>query len=282
MERKLIEGGIIAGALGGLVAFIFARVFAEPQIQAAIDYEEGRDHAQEMLDRAAGLTVGGHGDEIFTRAVQANVGLGVALIFFGMAMGALFAVVYAVSLGRTGMLRAKSLAFVLAGLGFAALYLVPFAKYPANPPAIGHEDTIKQRTWLYLLMVACSVIFMVLAVIVGKRLKPRLGTYNATIVAVIGFVVLVGIAMAILPPVGHLEINVQNYGRHSTETPLPLKDAQGNIVFPGFPADVLAKFRMYSVGAQLLMWTVLAATFAPIADRVINGKRTKSHTHASV
>ena len=43
MEKKLILRGVIAGAVGGLLAFLFARVFAESQIQAAIDYESGRD-----------------------------------------------------------------------------------------------------------------------------------------------------------------------------------------------------------------------------------------------
>ncbi|MBN6547760.1 CbtA family protein, partial [Actinacidiphila bryophytorum] len=46
MEKKLILRGLLAGAAAGLLAFLFARVFAEPQIGKAIDYESGRDAAQ--------------------------------------------------------------------------------------------------------------------------------------------------------------------------------------------------------------------------------------------
>jgi hypothetical protein len=78
------------------------------------------------------------------------------------------------------------------------------------------------------------------------------------------------VLFAILPPLGHLPTNLAEYGRHATETPLPLTDPQGNIVFPGFPADVLAQFRIYSVAAQVILWSVLALTFAPWAERVLD------------
>jgi hypothetical protein len=281
MERRLIEGGILAGALGGLIAFVFARIFAEPLIQQAIDYEGARDAAQAALDKAAGLPMAAEGSELFSRTVQANVGIGVALVFFGAAMGALYAVIYAVALGRSGMLKPRSLAFVLAGLAITATYLVPFAKYPANPPAIGHEDTIQARTGLYLLVLGCSVAFMVLAVFVGKRLKPRFGSYTAMILAAVGYLALMGIVFAILPSLGHLDVNVQEYGRHATETPLPLKSPDGAIVFPGFPADTLAQFRVYSLAAQLLLWTTIALVFAPIADRILTGKKSPAREPAT-
>ena len=55
VERRFILRGLLVGAFGGILAFVFARIFAEPQIQAAIDYESGRDAAQALLDKAAGL-----------------------------------------------------------------------------------------------------------------------------------------------------------------------------------------------------------------------------------
>jgi Probable cobalt transporter subunit (CbtA). len=42
MEKKLIVRGILAGAIAGLLAFAFARIFAEPVITQAINYESGR------------------------------------------------------------------------------------------------------------------------------------------------------------------------------------------------------------------------------------------------
>ena len=91
MERRIIWRGLLAGAIGGLLAFLFARVLAEPQIQRAIDYEDGRDHAQEALNSAAGIAPHEHG-EVFSRAVLWLAGaalFAVALYYFvGVDQGA--------------------------------------------------------------------------------------------------------------------------------------------------------------------------------------------------
>jgi putative cobalt transporter subunit CbtA len=253
METKLLLRGVLVGALAGLLAFVFARIFAEPQIQAAIDYETGRDAAQAVLDKSAGLSAGPAGADIFSRTIQANLGAGIGMIFFGVAVGALFAVAYAVCLGRVGNLQPRA-----AG-GFLAVYLVPFVKYPANPPAIGNPDTIKDRGGLYLLMVLCSVLFLVAAVWLGQRLRKRFGNWNASVLAATTFVVAIGIVMAILPPLGH-----------ATETPLPLTNPSGTIIYAGFPADVLFDFRLYSVAAQLILWTTIGLVFAPLAERLLH------------
>jgi hypothetical protein len=272
MERKLILRGLLAGAVGGVLAFLFARILAEPQMQKAVDYEEGREHAQAALDRAAGLAAEHAHDDPFSRAVQGNVGIGVAVIFFGMAMGALFAVAYAICLGRTGRLRARNLALLVAGAGFLGMYAVPFLKYPANPPAVGNGGTIQQRTSLYLLMVGCSVLFLILTAWLGRRLQPRFGNWTATLIAGGVFIVATGIVMLVLPSFGEL---AANRGLHqATETPLPLTDANGTIVFPGFPADVLYSFRLYSLGAQLILWAAIGLVFAPLAERLLEPDRT--------
>jgi hypothetical protein len=275
MEKKLILRGILAGAVAGLLAFVFARIFAEPQINTAIRYEDGRDAAQAALDKAAGLPVEPPGPDIFSRTVQANVGIGVGMVFFGIAMGALFAVAYAVCLGRVGNVRPRQLALLVAGGGFLGVYFVPFVKYPANPPSIGHSDTIRDRGNLYLVMVVCSVLFLVGAVVLGKRLASRYGNWNATLLAGAAYVVAIGVLMALLPSLGELSVNVDEFGHHATETPLPLKNSHGTLVYPGFPADTLFSFRFYSVAAQLLLWAVIGLAFGPLAERVLNpGPRT--------
>jgi predicted cobalt transporter CbtA len=271
MEKQILWRGVLAGAIGGVLAFVFARIFAEPVIQQAIDYESGRDAAQEALDKAAGAAPAPEEMEVFSRALQANIGIGVAVILFGAAMGALFAVAYALYLGRAGRLRPRSLAVLVAAGGFAAMYLVPFVKYPANPPAIGHGDTIQQRSSFYLLMVACSVLFLILSVWLGKRLQPRFGNWNAVLIAGAVFIVATGIVMLILPQFGELAANKQFH--QTTETPAPLTDPSGQIVFPGFPADTLFSFRLYSIGAQLILWTTIGLVFAPMADRLLGTPR---------
>jgi hypothetical protein len=270
MEKKLILRGLLAGAVAGALAFAFARIFAEPQISKAIAYQNGRDAAQALVDKAAGLPAPPAGPDIFSRTIQANLGIGVGMIFFGMAMGALFAVAYAICLGRTGNLRPRPLALLVAAGGFVGMYLVPFLKYPANPPSIGHPETIRQRGGLYLLMVVCSVVFLVLAVWLGRRLQARFGNWNASLLAGAAFIAAIGIVMAILPPLGHLPYNLAHFGDHATETPLPLTNSHGTIIYPGFPADVLFSFRLYSIAAQLILWSAIGLVFAPLAGRLLN------------
>jgi hypothetical protein len=269
VERRFILRGLLVGAIGGILAFVFARIFAEPQIQAAIDYESGREAAQAVLDKAAGLPAEAADPELFSRTIQANVGIGAGIILFGAAMGALYAVAYILACGRTGNVGPRSLALLVALGGFLGFYLIPFLKYPANPPSVGHHETIRDRSGLYLVMILVSIAFLVLAVWLGQRLQARFGTWNASLLAGLACVVALGIVMVVLPSLGHLHANVSAYGRHATETPLPLRNAQGQIVYPGFPADLLFKFRLYSVGAQAIMWAAMGLCFAPLAERLL-------------
>jgi heme A synthase len=269
MEKRIVLRGVLVGALAGLLAFVFARIFAEPRIQASIDYENGRDAARAVLDKAAGLPVEPPGPDIFSRTIQANLGIGAGMILFGVAMGAMFAVVYAVCLGRVGNVRPRTLSALVAGGGFLGIYLVPFVKYPANPPAIGHPDTIGGRGGLYVLMVVCSVAFLLGAVWLGRRLRRRFGTWNAVLLAAAAFVAAIGVVMALLPSLGELAANIRDYGPQSTETPQPLRNAAGAIVYPGFPADVLFDFRFYSIAAQLILWGTIGLAFGPLAERLL-------------
>jgi hypothetical protein len=282
VERRFIVRGLLVGAIGGILAFVFARIFAEPQIQAAIDYESGRDAAQAVLDRAAGLPAETADHEVFSRTIQGNVGIGAGMILFGAAMGALYAVAYVLACGRTGNLRPRTLALLVALGGFLGSYLIPFVKYPANPPSVGHAETIRDRSGLYLLMVGVSIAVLVLAVWLGQRLKPRFGNWNATLLAGLACVAALGVSMIALPELGHLHANVAQYGRHPTETPLPLRNAQGQIVYPGFPADLLFSFRLYSVAAQAILWTAMGLCFAPLAERLLSPAPAAVRTPAGV
>lgn len=269
MEKRIILRGVAVGALGGLLAFVFGRIFAEPIIGRAIDYESGRDAAQAALDKAAGLPPAEAGPDLFSRTIQANVGAGVGMILFGVVMGALFAVVYCLCVGRVGRIRPKNLALLVAGGMFLSLYLVPSLKYAANPPSIGHPDTIKDRTWLYLTMVACSAVFLVLAVWLGQRLQARVGSWNASLLAGAAFVTAIGIVMLVLPSLGELAANTTQFGDFATETPQPLKDSAGAVVYPGYPADDLYLFRVYSLAAQAILWAAIGLCFAPLATRLL-------------
>jgi hypothetical protein len=236
--RALLVRGMLAGLVAGLIYAIFAYVFGEPQVDLAIAYED-------QVAAAAGEPAG---EELVGRGVQSTVGLTVAAVVYGVAIGGIFALVYALAQGRVGQLGARGTAAVLALLGFGAGYAVPFLKYPANPPASSIDDTIGQRTGLYLAMVVLSVLLAVAAVVLRERLLAAWGGWNATLVAAAGYAVLVGIAMAVLPTIA--------------ETPAD------------FPATVLYEFRLASFAGQLALWTVLGVLFGALVERSPRGSRT--------
>ncbi len=256
MEKRIIGRGLLAGALAGLVSFAFARIFVEPVIDRAIAFEDGLSAAHEGAHGGHGHE---HGVELFTRGVQANVGMGFGVLAFSIAMSALFAVVFCVAYGRAGNVSARALSLLVAGGMLLSLYVVPFLKYPASPPATSLDETIRQRTLLYLLMVVLSVTLLVAAVYLGRRLAPRLGAWNAGLAAAGSYVVAVAIVMLILPTID--------------EMPGPLRDDAGNIVFGGFPADDLYEFRLYSLGTQVVMWATIGLVFGALASRLLETKR---------
>jgi hypothetical protein len=107
-------------------------------------------------------------------------------------------------------------------------------------------------------------------------MQPRFGAWSAALLAGAGFIVVIGIVMLLLPSLGQLSANVVEYGNHATETPQPLLDPQGKIVFPGFPADDLYSFRLYSVGAQLILWATIGLGFAPMANKLLGAPQSRA------
>lgn len=254
MEKRLIGGGLLAGAVGAVLAFAFARLCAEPVIGRAIAFEDGRTDAE----NAHGVHE--HGAELFTRGVQSGPGLGFGVLIFGLAMGALFAVLFSVVYARTETCQPQALSLLLAAGAFGVVYVVPFVKYPPNPPAVGQADTIGARTGWYLVMVLASVVLAIGAVWLARRLAARFGAWNARLLAAGAYLMAIVMVAVSLPGVD--------------EIPEPLRDAAGTIIYPGFPADVLYEFRLLSLAIQLVLWAGIGLVFAAISGRLL-GARTK-------
>ncbi|MBI3213517.1 MAG: CbtA family protein [Mycobacterium sp.] len=255
MDKRIIGLGLIAGLTGGVAAFGTARWNVTPAIANAIQYEEGRSAAEAALTGEHE-----HGHELFSRALQENVGAGVATIAFGIVIGALFAVAFAMvwaALRRRGAATARGTAMALSAAGFVAVCLVPFLVYPASPPGVGDHDTMAARTTAYLTVLLLSVGLAVAAFVLASRLVAAIGAFYAALAGVGGYLVAVGVVAALSP----------SY----VETPGPLTDGRGTMVFPGFPADVLADFRIYSVLSQLALWLVIGVVFAALIPRVLAG-----------
>ncbi|MFS2293738.1 MAG: CbtA family protein [Actinomadura sp.] len=240
MIRTLLVRGLLLGLLAGLVAGAFAFAVGEPRIDDAIALEEaaaaaepahthgddhGHDHGHD------------HGAEV-GRGTQ-KFGLFLATGLYGLAIGGMFALAFAALRGRVGPRSDGALALAAAGTAFAALIVVPFLKYPANPPAVGDPDTITGRTLLYLAMVGVGLLAAAAAVTAARRVPG--GPWARGSAAVLAFLAPVVAAWLALPGVD--------------EVP------------DGFPAALLWEFRLASLGTQLVFWAVFGALFGWACDR---------------
>ena len=143
--RALLIRGMLAGLVAGVAAFAFATVVGEPWVREAIAYED-----------TAAATDADHdvGGTVVSRTVQSTVGLLTGTAVAGIALGGLFALVYAFALGRVGPRSPRALAVALMAAALVCIAVVPFFKYPANPPGVGDPDTVGRRTVLYLALIA--------------------------------------------------------------------------------------------------------------------------------
>lgn len=234
MVGHLLLRGMLVGILAGLLAFGFAKVFGEPQVDRAIAFED-------QLAKEKGETPD---PELVSREVQSTIGLLTAVVVYGAGIGGLFALVYAFAHGRVGTsLRPRTLAVLLAGAAFLAFYLVPGLKYPANPPSVGMPETIGERTALYFFMVLCSIAALAFVVSTGRHFASRIGGWNATLAAGAAFIVITAVVQAFLPDI--------------------------NEVPAEFPAVVLWRFRIASMGIQAVLWGSIGLLFGLLTERAL-------------
>ncbi|HET6390444.1 CbtA family protein [Hyphomicrobium sp.] len=222
----LLVRGMIAGLIASLLAFAFAKVIGEPHIDRAIAFEEA---AQSHAHGADGEP------ELVSRDVQASTGLLAGVALYGTALGGLFALAYAFVSGRLLHLSPRSTALVIAAIGFLALYFVPYLKYPANPPAVGQGETIAYRTQLYFAMVVVSLLALTIAVSFGRQVFQKFGGWNASMLGIGTYLLLVSLAAFALPAI--------------------------NEVPETFPADLLWNFRLASLGTQFILWAAIGLLF---------------------
>jgi hypothetical protein len=233
---QLLMRGMLAGLLAALLAFSFAKVYGEPQVDRAITFEEHQHSHSGNAEEP----------ELVSREVQASIGLFTGVVVFGTALGGLFALAYAFVGGRLVHFPPRTTAILIAVLGFLAVYIVPYLKYPANPPAVGDPDTITYRTQLFFGMIAFSIAAMAIAISAGRQFADKLGSWNAILAGGAIYVVLTALAAYMLPPI--------------------------NEVPKTFPADLLWNFRVVSFGIQGILWIGIGLVFGLLTDRALERK----------
>lgn len=237
MVGRLLTRGMIAGIAAAFLAFLFARIFGEPQVNLAIAFESAKDLAAGEPPEP----------ELISRSVQASFGLLAAAVMYGAAYGGIFATVFAFAYGRIGRFTPRALSGLLAMAAFVVFVLVPDLKYPPNPPAVGLPDTISLRTEIYFGMIVLSLCAAAASFMLSRPLIRSLGRWNGTLGVLAVFMVLIAAVQAGMPDI--------------------------NEVPTDFPAVVLWRFREAALGMQIVLWGTIGLVFGPMAERVLGTQR---------
>ncbi|QIN79548.1 hypothetical protein GBA65_14625 [Rubrobacter marinus] len=231
-----LRRGLLAGLVAGLLAGLFGFAFGEPVLDRAIALEESGGHSH-----AEGQPEGSHDEtETFGRGEQKG-GLFLAAVLYGTAIGALFGIasgIFGGRLGGDGWGRSLRLALAV----FSGAVLVPFLKYPPNPPGVGADpETLTARTLSYLAMVALSL----LAVFFAWRLARELGDLRR--------------------PARHLAAGA--FLAASWGLLLALMPGFPGTAAAGAPADLVWAFRLSSLGTQAVLWLGIGCVFGLLSER---------------
>jgi predicted cobalt transporter CbtA len=138
---------------------------------------------------------------------------------------------------------------LLTGLVLAtATTVVPWLKYPPNPPAVGDPDTIDQRQLLYSLVIVLTGVVLLVMLTAHRRMREQaVPEAQRWIIAAALFVVPMALVLTLLPP---------------NDDPITV------------PASLIWQFRVVSLAGNLLRWGLLSVAFGVLATQ-----REVTHDH---
>lgn len=224
--------GVIAGAIAGTALGVYYTFAAEPLIDRAICYEQTGQPECTIEE--------GEVARVYQRIV---LFLGSPLL--GVALGALFALIYSgfhpYLPGRTTRGKAIGLALI----GFFLFPLLPSTRLPPLPPGVANTVATPERDLWYALIVIGGLAGVVAGLALYKYIA-RDGATSRKVAGGIGSLLLVAGISSIAPLL---------YGGSTLEGSA-LSDP-----------DLLLQFRIVSVAGMALLWLVLGSAFARLRGR---------------
>ena len=180
---------LVSGAIAGFVHGTINFALVEPYLDQAIGLENeslfASGEAEDNLEFWA---------EYESYRIWQKSGQVLAGVILGLAMGSLFGIVYALSRnslpGKTDVTKSV----ILAGVMWLTIYIIPFLKYPANPPTVGDGETVMLRAILYVSFIALSGI----GVVIFYKLSQKLQN-NKKYFGLFGYVIFITILFFVMP-----------------------------------------------------------------------------------
>jgi len=180
---------LISGALSGFVHGTVNFAIVEPYLDQAIGIENQNLFASGEAEDTPQFWAEYEGYRTWQKSGQILAG-----VILGTSIGALFGLVFAFSRNILPGNNDVKKALVLAGIMWFTMFLIPFLKYPANPPTVGDPETVVLRSILYLSFIAISGFgalgFYKLSTTFENKKK---------IISLIGYGIFISIAFFVMP-----------------------------------------------------------------------------------
>ena len=180
---------LISGALAGLVHGTVNFAIVEPYLDQAIGLENESLFASGEAEDTLEFWAEYESYRIWQKSGQVLAG-----VILGLAMGSLFGIVFALSKNSLPGKNDISKAVILSGIMWLALYLIPFLKYPANPPTVGDAETVVLRMMLYVTFIIISGV----AVVGFYKLSKKLNS-NKKYLALVGYAGFMMLLFVVMP-----------------------------------------------------------------------------------
>ena len=180
---------LLSGCFAGIIYGGLNLVIVEPYLDKAINIEN-----QNLFSAGEEIDGPQFWVEYYEYSSWQKGGEMLAGAIFGISVGSLFGIVYALSKKSLPSKNNIGNTLILAGLMWFTLFVIPFLKYPANPPTVGESETVVLRGILYITLIVISGLMAIGFYQIFKRLKNK-----NRVLAIIGYAILMSIVFFMMP-----------------------------------------------------------------------------------
>ena len=180
---------LISGAFAGLIHGTVNFAIVEPYLDQAIGIENQNLFATGEEKDTPEFWVEYEGYRIWQKSGQILAG-----VILGTSIGALFGIVFALSRNSLPGNNDVKKALVLAGVMWFTMFVIPFLKYPANPPTVGDPETVVLRSILYLSFITISGFGAVGFYKLSQKYQSK-----RKLVAIIGYSIFISVVFFVMP-----------------------------------------------------------------------------------
>ena len=232
---------LISGASAGLIHGTINFAIVEPYLDQAIGIENQDLFASGNEENTSDFWVEYEGYRAWQKSGQILAG-----VILGTSFGSLFGIVFALSRNSLPGTNNISKALILSGIMYVTLYLIPFLKYPANPPTVGDSETVVLRAILYISFITISGIGAISFYQLSQKFKNK-----KKFTALLGYGIFISVIFIMMPE-NPDEITV--------------------------PMNLVNEFRLVSVFGVTSFWISVAIILGFFWNRLDSSEETTQHT----